>query len=162
MPAGVEGGLDGAEDGDLGGRAVQVEPAALGPADAVLGADAAAVGDGEAQDGVVDPVVVGRGADHVDVDVAVAEVAEEVKTAVAAAWPPCTSPAKAASWPSGQRDVELVGHALVGDRLGDPLAELPEAARPAGSSAATAGRSPTTSSRAASGVARRRRRLRAR
>ena len=74
---GVEGGLDGAHGGDLGRGAGEVEPAALGRADAVLGADAPALVGDEAEDGVVDRLVVGVDAGHVDVDVAVGDVAEQ-------------------------------------------------------------------------------------
>ena len=59
------------------GDAVEVQPPALGRADAVLGADAAAPLGDEAQHGVVDPLVVGVDAGDVDVDVAVADVAEQ-------------------------------------------------------------------------------------
>ena len=76
-PVGVEGLLDRPEGGQLGGRPRQVEPPALGRADAVLGADAPPELGGQPEDNVVDAVVVLGQAGHVDVDVAVAHMAEQ-------------------------------------------------------------------------------------
>ena len=59
------------------GGTIEGQPAPLGRADAVLGADAAAHRGRQGQHGVVGPLVVGGQAGHVDVDVAVGGVPEE-------------------------------------------------------------------------------------
>src|SRR3954462_15850487 len=79
----IEGPLDGAEDVQLDRAAIEMEPRPLGPADPVLGADASAQLGNQVEDSVVDRV--GRFvvvvADDVDMEVAVADVAEQVAMA---------------------------------------------------------------------------------
>ena len=69
--------LDGAHRAALGFAADEIQPARLRAADAVLGRDRAAFRGGEAQHLFVDGLVVGLQAEQIDVQVAVADVAED-------------------------------------------------------------------------------------
>ena len=108
----------------------EAQPARLGHADAVLGADRPAELGDEPQDRVVDRLVARVGAEHVDVHVAVAEVAEQHRPGAGRHAPDRRRAPRRGSRPSaGQRhaDVELVRHAGRGDRLGVGLAQAPQA-----------------------------------
>ncbi len=105
-----------------------MEPPALGRADPVLGADASPQIRGQAEDGVVDPVVVGLHAGDVDVDVAVGRVAPHPRAAVGG------DPGHHARHllderrqpVGGKGDVELVGRAEGVDGGGVVLAVGPQ------------------------------------
>lgn len=73
----VEGAFDGLHGVDVGGGAGEVEPGFFGDAHAVFGANGTAEGGDEAKDGVVGFFVVRWEAEEVDVEVAVAGMAEE-------------------------------------------------------------------------------------
>src|SRR5882757_11172573 len=125
--AGVERRLQSAHRGDFLVGAAEGEEAGLGDADAVLGADRAAELGGEAEDGLVEGVVLGAGAEQVDVDVAVAEVAVEVELGAVDRGDQLVGAALELGQGGGRHgDIEFVGYAAVADRLVDQLTTGPE------------------------------------
>ena len=74
--AGVEGALDRAHRRHFAAAVGALEPRGFRHSDPVLGADRAASAERQLEHGVVDPRILGIGAEHVDVDVSVAEMTE--------------------------------------------------------------------------------------
>ena len=105
------------------GERVRPSQRPLGDADAVLGADRAAVRGHELEHRLVDALVV-RAAEHVDVQVAVAEMAPEDRARArrGASTAATTASANAASAAERDGHVELVRHARGVDRLVERLA----------------------------------------
>ena len=124
----VERFFDSAEGRQLRIAPVQMEPRSLRRSDAVLGADAAAQLSDISHDPVIDAQVIGCKPGHVDVDVAITEVAEQPSPRVRVSGSDNLRHLVDESGQRGrrQRDIELVGRTERVDRLGVTLSVVPE------------------------------------
>jgi hypothetical protein len=125
----IEGRLDRAHRAYVVTAAGVQEPARLRDADAVFGADRAAAGEHETQDGVIDVLVVGFCTEDVDVQVAVAQVPPQDRLRAGGYAVDDAGELVQEAGKCGERDtdVELVRRPGGGDGVGVSFAQRPEA-----------------------------------